>query len=178
MPGVLLEEKKHYGIDCSAALWASDEMHDIYHKCGLPHILCDADFAIETSDTILLVEYKNANIPEAIAHKDKTEEYNPFNNDKFDKIVCKYYDSLHYLHLMGKSKPIRYIFVLEYPKGDSTSRRMLRNRLQKRLPFRLQDIVNTGIKLIESVDVLNISEWNAHDAYGQFPIRPVAQQGT
>lgn len=178
MPDVLIEEKGNYGIDCRNAVWASDEIHEAYHACGLPGILCDADFVLETSDRILLVEYKNSNVPEARAHATANTEYDPFQSDKFNKIVSKYYDSLHYLRLLGKEKPIHYVFVLEYPKGDSTSRKALRNRLKKRLPFGLQDRVGTGIKLIESVNVVNISEWNENAIYGQFPIKPVAQLGT
>ena len=172
MPDVLIEEKGNYGIDCRNAVWASDEIHDAYHACGLPDILCDADFSI------LLVEYKNSNVPEARAHATEDTEYDPFQSKKFNKIVSKYYDSLHYLRLLGKEKPIHYVFVLEYPKGDSAARRLLRNRLKDRLPFGLQDRVGTGIKLIESVNVVNISEWNENAIYGQFPIKPVAQLGT
>ena len=178
MPNVLIEEKKNYGIDCRKAVWASDEIHEAYHACGLPEILCDADFIIETTDSILLVEYKNSNVPEARAHATSATEYNPFQTDKLNKIVSKYYDSLHYLRLLGKEKPVHYIFVLEYPKGNSTSRKALRNRLKKRLPFSLQDRVGTGRKLIESVNVVNINEWNIDAIYGQFPIKPVPLLGT
>lgn len=178
MPDVLIGEKRNYGIDCRKAIWASDEIHSIYHSCGLPDILCDADFVVETEDAILLIEYKNASIPEARAHATTTTGYDPFQSEKFNKIVSKYYDSLHYLRLMGKEKPIHYIFVLEYPKGDPASRRMLRNRLKKRLPFRLQEQFSTGIRLIDSVSVMNISEWNADTNYGKYPILPVSQLGT
>lgn len=175
MPGILIEEKGNYGIDCSKAIWASDEIHTVYHTCGLPNILCDADFAVETEDQIYLIEYKNANIPEARAHAKPGTEYDPFQSEKFNKIVSKYYDSLHYLRLKGKEKPICYIFILEYSKGDSVSRRLLRNRLKKRLPFELQEKLGTGIKIIDAVDVVNIAEWNADVNYGRFPIIPVAK---
>ena len=177
MPDVLIEEKKNYGIDCRKAVWASDEIHEAYHAYGLD-ILCDADFVLETSDSILLVEYKNSNVPEARAHATENTEYDPFQQKKFDKVVRKYYDSLHYLRLLGKEKPIHYVFVLEYPKGNSTSRKLLRNRIKDHLPFGLQEHMSTGIKLIESVDVVNIDEWNANVFYGQFPIKPVALLGT
>lgn len=170
MPGILKEENGRYGIDCTKAIWARDDIHDVYHACGLPHILSDADFAVETEDRLLLIEYKNASIPEARAHADRTPEYSPFKADKFDKLVRKYYDSLHYLHLAGKDKPIHYIFVLEYPKGDATSRRLLRNRLKERLPFKLQDRFEAGVKLIEAVSVVNIGEWNSDAYLGRFPI--------
>lgn len=171
MPDFLIEEKRNYGFDCRNAVWASDEIHKAYHACGLPDILCDADFVIETPDSILLVEYKNANVPEARAHATKDTEYDPFQPVNFNKIVSKYYDSLHYLRLLGKEQPIHYIFVLEYPKGDSASRKALRNRLKKHLPFKLQEMTDTGIKLIEAVDVVNIDEWNDDSVYGQFPIK-------
>ncbi len=178
MPDFLIEEKRNYGIDCRKAMWASDEIHAIYHECGLPDILSDADFVVETEDSILLIEYKNANIPEARAHATATTEYDPFQSKKFNKIVSKFYDSLHYLRLMGKEKPIHYIFVLEYPKGDSASRKMLRNRLKKRLPFELQKRISAEKRLIDSVSVLNISEWNSDTKYGRYPILPVSQLGT
>ena len=47
MPDVLIEEKGNYGIDCRNAVWASDEIHEAYHACGLPGIFCDADFVLE-----------------------------------------------------------------------------------------------------------------------------------
>ncbi len=178
MPGVLIEEKGKYGIDCRNAIWETDEIHTLYHACGLPEILCDADFAIETEDKILLIEYKNANIPEARAHAAVETEYDPFQTNKFNKIVSKFYDSLHYLRLMGKEKPVHYIFVLEYPKGDSASRKLLRNRLKKRLPFQLQKQFGTGIRLIDSVSVLNIAEWNLDMNYGRYPILPVSELPT
>ena len=175
MPGILTEEKNNYGIDCRNALWASSEMHDLYHSCGLPEILCDADFAIETDVSMFLIEYKNANVPEAITHAMGSKQYDPFKQDNFNKLVSKYYDSLHYIRLTGKNKPIWYICVLEYPNDDSTSRKRLRNRLKKRLPFKLQEQFDTGIQLIESVNVVNIAEWNADELFGQFPIRPIAE---
>ena len=177
MPDVLIEENRNYGIDCRKAVWATGEIHEAYHACGLPDILCDADFVLETEDSILLVEYKNSNIPEARAHAAENTEYDPFQQKKFNKVVRKYYDSLHYLRLLGKEKPIHYVFILEYPKGDSSSRKLLRNRMKDHLPFGLQERVGKGIKLIEAVDVVNIDEWNANAFYGQFPIKPVAQLG-
>lgn len=178
MPAILIEENRKYGIDCKNALWATDEIHNLYHSCGMSDILCDADFIVETEDSILLIEYKNANIPEAREHATAETEYNPSQPKKFNKIVSKYYDSLHFLRLKGKEKPIQYIFVVEYPKGDPVSRKLLRNRLKERLPFKLQERFDTGIKLIESVSVMNIVEWNADENYGRYPILPVDQLGT
>lgn len=176
MPDLLIEEKRNYGIDCTKAIWATDEIHDIYHACGIPHILSDADFAVEIEEYILLIEYKNANIAAARTHVKAEDEYNPFDQKKFDKIVKKFYDSFIYLYLKQKTKPIQYIFVLEYPKGNSTSRKLLRNKLKERLPFKMQQRVNSGVKLIDAVEVLDISEWNNHSVYGKYPIVEMSEQ--
>ncbi|MBO5485908.1 MAG: hypothetical protein J5988_03105 [Eubacterium sp.] len=37
------------------------------------------------------------------------------------------------------------------------------------LPFALQNNVNTGIKLIDKVDVVSIKEWNENSTYGRYP---------
>lgn len=178
MPSFLIEEHKRYGIDCQNAIWATGEIKNFYNACGV-NVLSDADFAIETSDgLLLLIEYKNAMIPEARTHACTGKDYDPEDKDKFNVLVKKFYDSLHYLRLFGKAKPIHYICVLEYPNGDSTSRKALRNRLKQQLPFELQKCHGTCVKLIESVDVMDIDGWNKHAVYGQFPIKPMEKQET
>ena len=173
MERYLTEENGYYRMDCSNAVWATDELHDVYHRCGLTDHLCDADFVIETEDRIILVEYKNATIPRAVEHAEHTKEYNPKEQKNFNKIVRKFFDSLHYLRLKGINKPISYVFVVEFPKGNSTSRRLLRNNLKKHLPFKLQEEFSAGVKLIDSVDVVNIEEWNSDSIWSAFPLQPV-----
>lgn len=177
MPGILMEEHGHYGIDCETAIWATDEIKKFYNASGV-NVLSDVDFVIETSEDLFLIEYKNSMIPEARAHTSTDKEYDPDTKKNFNILLKKFYDSLHYLRLFGKNKPIHYICVLEYPKGNSTSRKILRNCLKIQLPFGLQDSVETGVKLIESVNVVNIEEWNNHAVYGQFPIKPMEKQET
>ena len=87
----------------------------------------------------------------------------------FSSIVRKFYDSYHYLYLLGKNKPVQYIYVVEAPNGDSTMRMRLRDRMKTLLPFALQNNVNTGIKLIDKVDVVSIKEWNENSTYGRYP---------
>lgn len=41
--------------------------------------------------------------------------------------------------------------------------------MKKQLPFVLQQNMNTGIKLIEKVDVVSIKEWNEDSTYGKYP---------
>lgn len=166
MGNVFTEENGNYKIDCSKALWATDEVYDQYHtaKCFLK----DVDWILETSEKIVLVEYKNANVAEAR----KPELFKPGEDTMIDKVVRKFYDSLHYLTLLGKIKPKEYIYILEYPNGDSVSRKMIRNRMKSKLPFLLQENVGEDRKLIEKLDVLSIDEWNMNEKYGEFPILP------
>ena len=92
---------------------------------------------------------------------------------KINNIAKKYYDSLHYLALKGKTKPKRYIYICEYPNGDMVTRARLRNLIKPKLPFELQKVMNTGINLIDEFEVLSIDEWNKHDTYKQYPFCPV-----
>ncbi len=167
MGKLLIEENGVYSIDCGAAVWATDRMHEDYHNAGI-HIN-DVDFLIENATHIFMVEYKNA----CIANAKNSDAFRPMEDKKISIITRKFYDSLHYLRLLDKSKPVQYIYVLEYPNGDAITRKRLRNRLKMELPFSLQESVGNGKKLIERVDVLSIDEWNADSAYGIFPIKRV-----
>ena len=168
------EENGQYTIDCTAALWSTDEIHNCYqdrsHTYGMIGFLCDVDFIIETQPHILLVEYKNSAIQGA-AHP---ERFNPSSENKLENVAMKLYYSSHWLYLMGKDKPKMLVYILEYPAGNSTSRLLIRNMLQQRLPFALQSkITGAGRKLIDEVKVLNISEWNSDAELGRYPLRPV-----
>ena len=138
MPEIYIEENEYYSIDCTAAVWSTNCIHDYYqdagHKYGEIGFLKDTDFV--------------------------------------NKVAEKYFDTLHCLYLLGKNKPKKYIYVLEYPNGNSTSRLMIRNLLQKKLPFRLQTQLSAGkVRLIDEVKVVNIEEWNADPELGRYPIK-------
>lgn len=174
MSTIYVEENKQYTLDCTAAIWSTDRIHEYYqdpsHIYGNLGFLCDVDFVIETETNILLVEYKNANVPGA-AHP---EAFKPASGNKLQNVANKFFDSLHFLHLAGKDKPKKYIYVLEYPTGNLTSRLMVRNELQNRLPFKLQRALsNSDRRLIEEVRVVNIEEWNADEELGKYPFLPV-----
>lgn len=164
MTNMLIEENREYGIDCSKACWKTDEIHYQYQAVRL-HLLKDVDFVIETEDDLIVVEYKNSMIRGAASR----ESFNPGDDKTLNAVVRKYYDSLHYLTLMGKLKPKRYVYVVEAKNSDAVMRSRLRDRISKELPFALQNNIGGNIRLIESIDVLSISEWNAHDRFGKFP---------
>ena len=167
MNRVFTEENERYQIDCSEAVWATEELHEEYTAAHSS--LNDVDWIMESQEKLYLEEYKNANIPGAV----NPGAFQPSTDKMINKVVKKYYDSLHYLYLLGKEKTKEYIYILEYPNGDSVSRKMIRNRLKTKLPFALQENVGEERKLIHKVEVLSIEEWNASEEYGKFPISEV-----
>lgn len=167
METLLIDENGEYGLDCTQAVWASDKMHEDYHRAKVQ--LSDADFLLEEANNILIVEYKNADTKKAREARYKTPAFNPMDDKKFTSTVRKFYDLLHYIHLLGKNKPVKYVYVVEAPNSDAIMRKRLRARMKTLLPFALQENINTGISLIDKVDVLSINEWNMHDEYGKYP---------
>lgn len=161
------EENGVYTLDCSAALWSTDQIHNLYHSSGV--FLCDVDFIAETPDFLLLIEYKNADIPNAA----NAGAFNPSSAKKVDNVARKFYDSLHYLALEGKIKPVKYVYIVEYPNAGVTDRKMLRNAIAVKLPFKMQQ--GKPAKLIENFEVMSIQEFNGHSEYSAFPLTPVAQ---
>ena len=164
---IFIEENGKYALDASEAEWATDCIHEQFQQAKTN--LSDVDFVVETAQKLLLVEYKNALI-EGCAHP---EAFKPGEGKKIHSVVKKYYDSLHYLTLMGKDKPKEYIYILEYPNGDSVSRRLIRNKLKDMLPFGLQAAFANNVRQIDKVEVLSINEWNENEEYGLYPIVPV-----
>lgn len=165
--GIYIEENGVYQLDCSAALWSTDQIYNLFHAAGT--FLCDTDFVAETAGFLLLIEYKNANIPNAA----NPDGFKPFSPQKIDNIARKFYDSLHYLALEAKNKPVRYVYIVDYPKASVTDRKMLRNAIADKLPFKMQQ--GKQGKLIDDFEVLSISEWNGHAEYAAFPLTPVSQ---
>lgn len=171
MNRMIIEENREYGLDCTKAVWATDEVHTRFHNAGL-HVLSDADFIIETGQGLVIIEYKNANISGAAM----PNSFNPLDDKKVNSVIHKFYDTLHYLTLIQKNGPKRYVYIVEAPNGDAVMRKRLRELLTKELPFQLQNDLNTGVKLIDGVDVLSISEWNDHPQYSEYPLVKLPQQ--
>lgn len=166
MPNKLFQEENHvYQFDFNSALWATDQLHNEFQNNNAS-ILSDVDFIAETDKEIVLLEYKNANIPGA-AHP---EAFQPSNQKTLQKIAYKYYDAWIFLKAIKKKKPIIYVYVLEYPDGDIVTRKLIRNKIINILPFKLQQLPEISEKLILHFDVLSIAEWNAHNKYKAFPI--------
>ncbi len=164
MPNIFVEENGRYCIDCSKAFWATDKMHDEYQRAGI-HIN-DVDFVIENEDCLILLEYKNANIQGA----ENPYSFDPEEQKKYSTTIRKFYDSLHFLKLVNKAKPVHFIYVLEYPNGDMVTRKRLREKMKLELPFTLQKNIGSGTELIRKFDIVSIAEWNSDEEYGKYPI--------
>lgn len=65
---------------------------------------------------------------------------------------------------MEKKK--KYVLILEFPNADPVTRKYLRNRVAAKLPFKFQEQNKMTEKLIDSVDVVSLKEWN--QKYPQF----------
>lgn len=175
---IFTEENHCYQFDFSKALWATDQLHEIFHQNGVS-ILHDVDFIVETSNEIIFLEYKNASILKARQHANTTKTFNPMADDKLNNIVKKFYDSWIYIKALDKDKPVKYVYILEFPNGDSVTRGAIRNKIVKQLPFTLQKLPEIKINLIDSFHVLDIKEWNKDSFYGQFPIKEImSKEGT
>lgn len=168
MNQVFIDENQAYQFDFSAALYASDQLNKIYHQCKLS-ILSDVDFIVETDDVIILIEYKNACIAQAV----RPSAFDPMSQKKKNSIAYKFYDTWIYLSATHHKKPVKYVYVLEYPGSDKVTRKMLRNKISNLLPFKLQNLPQIKEKLIHDFEVLSINEWNTHKLYRLFPITPL-----
>lgn len=150
----------------SGVEWLEGDLRQIFND-AVKSTLCDVDFIAETNDNIVFVEYKNA----AFHGVSKPDAFKPNHEESIIKIARKFYGSLIYLLAKGKVKPVRYVYVLEYPHGDSVTRKAVRDKIVKRLPFELQNKTKAARKLICDFDVLSIDEWNKHAYYGKWKIQ-------
>lgn len=169
MTKIFKEENNVYQIDLTKTLWAIDNLNEIFHKSKIQ--CSDVDFIAETETEFLFIEYKNANIDNAI----KPQEFRPLDDKKINNVVRKYYDSLNYINYKRKNyhKTKKYIYILECSKDDGVLRRKVRSRIKTLLPFELQVHEMFDNKLIEEVFVLSIDEWNV--MYPEYPLTKIKQ---
>lgn len=154
---VFVEENKLFKIDCNKAIEII-ELHEEYNKTN---ILSDVDLIIIEESSIVFMEYKNSNIPNAV--NPQAFENNIKEDKHYVKIARKYYDSLIYINNKTgcENKIKEYYYVIECPKADSVLRKYLAGKIKSKLPFRLQENLR-GIKknLIDNFEVVNMNEWN------------------
>lgn len=164
MGEIYWEENRYYQIDLRNAKW-SLELQPLYREYDL--FLADVDQICEFNGEILLIEYKNAKLPFEKGYR-AAENFNPSSDESVAKIVRKFFDSFFYITSYQRKRPVKYIYILEWPKGDIVSRKMLQDKIAKFLPFRFQQQEKLSPLLIEDFRVVSIAEWNA--MYSDMPI--------
>ena len=157
------EENGQFEFDFTNAIWSMNNLNEIFHKSGIS-ILSDVDFIAETEKEIIFLEYKNANIRNAV----NPDSFKPSEEKSINKIAYKFYDSFLYTKSQGYEKPYKYIYILEYPKGDSVTRKIIREKIYKKLPFKMYENGYIQNKMLEKFEVLSIEEWNSN--YSKLPI--------
>jgi len=146
---------------------AISNLHDKFAQAGLTDYLSDVDWIVETSDSVMLIEYKNTDIenvrnPEAFYEKIK--------NDKLiEKLRKKYYGGVFYSLACKTEKPIDYICIIEATKLDRVWRKKLTAKIKRGLPYKLQELPEIEATLIHKCQVLSIAEWN--EQYSEFPLK-------
>lgn len=157
------EENGYYAFEILDPTIFIDNIHEEYSKVGLNSLLCDADFVIHDNDEIIMIEYKNGTVGKA----EKYSEFNPIDDRHIRKVARKFYDTAFYLnHFLATLQSIKYVYIVEYPNADATTRKALRNKVAEYLPFKIQSNI---CPMIESFDVLSINEWNIK--YPQYPLK-------
>ncbi len=156
MGEIYVEENGLYQLDLRQAAW-SLELHSLYRDSHLD--LADVDYICELDGEILFIEYKNAKVAFEKGFR-AAEVFNPATDKKIDNMARKFFDSYFYLASHHNYRPIHYIYILEWPKGDVMMRKMLREKIVKKLPFRYQREESLKPPVIEEFQVLSIDEWN------------------
>ena len=166
MPQIFRDENNSCQIDFSKAVWATDQLHDIFHSAKVAS-LHDVDFIAETEDKLLLVEYKNANLPDAA----NPCAFKPWEDKKLNNVAAKYYDSMYFLQAIerGRYKRKIYVYILECQNGDMVLRNQVKALLAGRLPFLLQKQNALSENMIDRLEVVSVVEWN--EKYVGFPLK-------
>lgn len=152
---ILLEENKKYKFDFTNTNYVL-ELHQLANSL----MVNDVDFITEVNGEILFIEYKNADIEDAVNPEAMFEK---INTDKFiNNISKKYYDSLLLFWGNGYDElesKIKYILIIQHPKIDLRVRKQLRNKLMGKLPMiRKNKQIMKGF--ISAFEVYNLNEWS------------------
>jgi len=164
MSYIFTDENETWQFDFSSAIWATNRLHEIF-QCVKDGVLCDVDFVVEDEYNLYFIECKNSNF----AGVTRPNEHDPLAPEILRTVARKYFNSLQYIKAIGKNGNKRkiYIYVLEAKNEDRYLRKFVKNRLQSRLPFKLQQQTTIKEQMITELQVINLSEWN--EKYKKFP---------
>lgn len=151
---ILIEENGQYQFDFSAMeyVWEMDAM-----TVGV--MLSDVDYITESKHEVLFIEYKNANIKDAVRPEAMLKKIK--HGDFYQSIARKFFDSLLLFWARKaneKELPIVYVLIIEGPSIDKKIRRQLKLKIMKQLPFKLKENFRER-EIISSFEVYNLAEW-------------------
>lgn len=150
------EENGYYALSIDNNDNIIFDLHETFHKNGVS-ILRDADFVIKDDDSqIIILEYKNGTVGRAAEYA----SFKPSDDKYIQNVARKFYDTMMYLNHMGYLHPMKYVYVLEFPNDDPAIRKFVRNKISTLLPFKLQQDNRVINQMIDTFEVLSISEWN------------------
>lgn len=167
MGEIYVEESGNYQIDLLRSDW-SLQLQPHYRNANIE--LADVDYIFQYHNRVILLEYKNAKLPSEQGFR-TADQFNPNSDKKIHNIAQKFFDSYFYISAKRYKRPVTYIYVLEWPHGDVTMRKALRNKIAAKLPFRFQQEEHIGQHIIDEFAVLSIEEWNQR--YRELPITRV-----
>ncbi len=163
---ILIEENGQYQFDFSTLeyVWEMDTL-----TTGV--MLSDVDFITETNKDVLFIEYKNANIKDAVKPEAMLKKIK--HGDFYQSIARKFYDSLLLFWANKgneKESPIVYVLIIEGPSLDKKIRRQLKLKIMKQLPFKLKERL-TDREIISNFEVYDLAEWA--EKYPDIKITPI-----
>ncbi|GAU75900.1 hypothetical protein [Fusibacter sp. 3D3] len=131
------------------------ELNAVYHKT----ILSDVDLIIAKDNEVILMEYKNANVPNASNPEVFEEKLS--HDDHYKKIARKYYDSLIYVaNSELKADVKKFYYVIEAKNLDSVLRARIAGKIKMKLPFGFKSDLGLLKSFIDEFHVVSIEEWN------------------
>ncbi len=137
------------------------EPHALANTYG--EFLSDVDFVIEEDNQIVLMEYKNACVPET-ANPEALYQKVQSNNEKFwKKIAKKFYGTMFLVWATGRNvndKKVKYVLLIETtPLIDSVLRMRLKEKMMSLLPFKYKQEGEIKREVISEFEIMDLSKW-------------------
>lgn len=153
---IVTDENNQFRFDFTDCKYVI-QLHNLANRMKLN----DVDFITEYNNKIIFLEYKNANIKNAVNPNGFVDKIKRDPERFYKNIAKKYYDSLLMFWATGENKsefPIIYVLLIEAPIIDAKIRKQLRIKIGKQLPLNLKEksIVR---EMLSQFEVLNIDEW-------------------
>ena len=140
---------------------------------GLTHCMKAVDFIVELSDSLLFIEIKDPQHPQATAEA-RQDFVNSFESGSLDEeLKYKYRDSFLYEWASGRvCKPILYLVLIALDTLTSAELDRRTNDLKRKVP--VNGTTSWTRPIVEDCAVLNIASWN--ERFTNFQISRLSSQ--